>query len=337
MNRFLRRFRFRANRSELEAEIDVHLQMATADRQANGLSSEEARRQAQRDFGNIGLVKDVTREMWGLLWLERIGQDLKYALRQLRRSPAFAATIIGTLALGIGAATAMFTAVDHILLTPLPYPQAERLVEINVFGGNGEPAYVKLLNIGQWKEQSRSLEKIALYRLSAEREFLKGDESLLPIEVTQGSTNLFDTLGVKPHLGSGFQPEQLAQTSGRNKSLIVLSDAAWKNAYGADPRIVGKAVQINNSSYTIVGVMPAGFRFPLRGLPFIGDIPQAWVSFDATDQNLYEIVARLAPRVTANSVRAELDTVQKNASAEYAATAYLERPTSVRVLKYTAL
>jgi len=308
--------------------------MAAADKQANGMSTEEARRQAQHEFGNAALVKDVTREMWGWVWVEQIGEDVTYALRQIRRSPTFAATVIGTLALGIGAAAAMFTVVNHILLRPLPYHEADGLLEVNVFNGRGEPASVTSGNIAQWEEQSSTLQQIALYRQAAERDFLKGNDSSLSIQAIQGSANLFDTLGVRPRLGRGFQPEQSSLTSGRNANTIVLSDAAWEQAYGRDPEILGKVVKINNSSYTVVGVMAAGFRFPFRGIPFIGNIPQAWIPFDSNDHNLFEIIARLASGARAPSAEAELNTIQRHVASEYADTQYRERPTSIRVLKY---
>src|ERR1700761_5127750 len=125
MIRWVRWFRFRTNRSDLEAEMEAHLSMAAADKEANGMSAEEARRQAQHEFGNAALVKDVTREIWGWVWVEQIGEDVTYALRQIRRSPTFAATVVGTLALGIGSAATMFTVVNHILLRPLPYYEAD--------------------------------------------------------------------------------------------------------------------------------------------------------------------------------------------------------------------
>ena len=115
------RFGGEARKAELDAEIEAHVRMAAADRVAQGESESDARVAAEREMGNLPLAKDVTRETWGWVWLERLGQDFRYTLRQMRRSPGFAATVIGTLALGIGAAAAMFTVVDHVLLRALPY------------------------------------------------------------------------------------------------------------------------------------------------------------------------------------------------------------------------
>src|SRR5258707_605513 len=120
------RFGFGRRRRELQEEIDGHLRMAIAERVHRGETEEEARQDAIREFGNVPLVQDVTRATWGWTRLEQLGQDFQYALRQIRRSPAFAATVIGTLGLGIGAAAAMFTVVDHVLLQPTPYRDADR-------------------------------------------------------------------------------------------------------------------------------------------------------------------------------------------------------------------
>src|ERR1700728_5471270 len=123
---------FGPQKSDLDEEIATHLRMAIADRVARGESAEESRAAPEQEMGNLPLAKDVTREMWGWVRMERLVQDFKYALRQMRRSPGFAATVIGTLALGIGAAAAMFTVVDHVLLRPVSYRDAGRLVTILV-------------------------------------------------------------------------------------------------------------------------------------------------------------------------------------------------------------
>ncbi|HEY1994050.1 MAG TPA: permease prefix domain 1-containing protein, partial [Edaphobacter sp.] len=112
---------FAKRKAELDEEIRAHLQMDIQNRKDRGESPEQARAKAMREFGNIALIEDVTREAWGWVWLERLGHDLKYALRQLRRSPVFTLTVIATLTLGLGATAAMFTVVDRVLLRPLPY------------------------------------------------------------------------------------------------------------------------------------------------------------------------------------------------------------------------
>ncbi|MGC2496725.1 MAG: permease prefix domain 1-containing protein, partial [Acidobacteriaceae bacterium] len=134
MSFWRRIFGMDARKSELDEEIDAHRRMAMEDRRSRGQSEEDARAAVERELGNLPLAKDVTRDAWGWVWLERLLQDVRYALRQMKRSPGFAATVIGTLALGIGAATAMFTVVDHVLLRTLPYKDAKQLVVMSEHG-----------------------------------------------------------------------------------------------------------------------------------------------------------------------------------------------------------
>ena len=123
--------RFAKQKAELSEELRTHLQMAIAHRMERGEPEAEARRNAMREMGNVSLIQDVTREMWGGVWLERVLHDVRYALRQLRRAPGFAVTVVVTLALGLGAAVAMYTVVDRVLLRPLPYRDAGSLVQIS--------------------------------------------------------------------------------------------------------------------------------------------------------------------------------------------------------------
>jgi predicted permease len=324
----LRWLRFGAKRSDLEDEIAAHFRMAATDKEAAGVHAEEAQRQAHREFGNVALIKDVTRAMWGWLWLERIVQDLHYAFRQLRNAPAFSVTVMSTFALGIGAAMAMFTVVDHILLRPLPYSDAEHLITVDVFDQRGDSALVSAPNLAQWRERSRAIRSIARYRTQADRNFLQGNNFSMQVSVVEGGLDLFYTLGVKPRLGPGFPAAQSSPT-------IVLSDAAWQSAYGGDPAIIGKTLRINHSSFTVVGVMPAGFKFPFGGIPVFGDVPQAWVNFNSRDTNAFELLARLAPGATAASAQAEVNTIQQQLAPGYAGLEFRDRPSSVETRSYS--
>ncbi len=148
----------------MEEEIQAHLRMAAEGRRERGDSAEEARTAALREFGNIPLVEDATREVWGWAWLERLLQDLKYALKQLRNFPGFTCAVIGTLALGLGAAAAMFTAVDRVLLRPFPYEDPSRLLDIQEAGKGGATPYgAPVLDIEHWQERSRTLDGIAFF------------------------------------------------------------------------------------------------------------------------------------------------------------------------------
>jgi predicted permease len=310
-------FRFESRKSDLDAELRSHLEMAVADRIAAGESPEEARAAAQRELGNLPLIEDVTRAAWGWLWLESILQDVAYALRQFRRSPGFAASVIGTLALGIAAATAMFTVVDHVLLRPLPFRDADRLVAIEPSKGSSQShAGVPWLDIAQWQAQSHTVEQFALYGqfILAGRNFIQGYSDTFQVNGIFVSANLFNTLGVHPAIGRDFIAEPVTSTAGKNTGAVILSDSVWKAALGADPRIVGKSVTISNKSFTVVGVMPPGFDFPDDKSPMKIWTPVVLDQHDAVRDYMsprFSVVARLRPGVSIQTAGSEISTIQK--------------------------
>jgi predicted permease len=301
------------------------------------MAPEEARIAAMREFGNIPLVEDVTREIWGLLWLEWLGQDFLYSLRQIRRSPAFAATVIGTLALGIGAAAAMFTIVDHVLLRPVPYRDLGRLVVISESNGKGAAAWLApWQDIEEWMKQSRSFEQIAFSTGMFGRNYLEGRTAALKIQGEQISTNLFEVLGVQPALGRGFIPENPSFVAGKNAGTIVLSDAVWKEAFGGDPRILGQGVKINDAPYTVVGVMPPGFRYP-EGSAMAGEV---WTAIQLGEKDKvsrstnYQAIGRLRQGVSAKTAGAEMSLIQKRVAAGYTDPNVRQSRSAISIEKY---
>jgi predicted permease len=324
--KFARRwFAFDKRKAELDAELDAHLRMAIADRVASGESEPEARTAAQRELGNIALSKDVTREAWGWLFLERLGQDLRYALRQMRRSPGFASTVIGTLALGIGAAAAMFTVVDHVLLQPVNYRDARRLVLLDESDGKSSNGWgVPWLDLQQWIQQSHSFEQIAFssgLSLGGSRNYLEGPTSSFEVDGNLVSSNLFTLLGVQPELGRAFTLEAPRYGATQNAGLLVLSDAVWRQAYGADKSVLGRSVKINASSFTIIGVMPPGFKYPATATLDA----QVWAAVQLGDHDKgrdynserFGVVARLRPGVPLAKASAEMQTIQKRVVTAY--------------------
>src|ERR1035441_2429330 len=313
---------FWRRKREIAEELEAHLRMATQEFIERGMKPEEARASAIREFGNVPLVEDIATEMWGWLWVDRLLQDLRYAVRQMRRSPGFAATVIGTLALGIGAAAAMFTVVDHVLLRPLPYRDAGRLVAIQEHGTkdpgrSGAP----WLDIEQWMVRSRSFSQIAFFNGMPGRNFLEASNGGgMQISAETVSPDLFATLGVSPSLGRDFVEEPAGSAVGKDADTVILSDAAWKAAYGGDLGILGKNVKINNKAYLVVGVMPPGIE-----IPFGPSFPQVWTTITLGDEDKtrfynspdYSVIARFGPGVSIKTAQAEMSTIQKSIAPAY--------------------
>ena len=234
---------------ELEQELQSHLQMAVSDGIDRGASTAEAAHSARREFGNVALVEQVTRDQWGWLWLEEFLQDLRFGARMLRKTPGFTVVAVLTLALGIGANTAIYSLVNGILLRPLPYYQPDQLVQVTGFYPKGAFAAMR--------EQIHSMD-VAAYAEGYEFN-LTGAGAPVRLSGTLVSADLFAVLGAQPESGRIFRRgEDLA---GQN-NFVVLSHALWQQRFASDPSIVGCWIRLEGVQRQIVGVMPADFRFP---------------------------------------------------------------------------
>jgi predicted permease len=333
-------FRHRDRNQELDAEIAAHLAMAAADKRDRGANAETAQRQAQHEFGNAALVKDVTREAWGWLWIERLRQDLRYTLRQMRKSPGFAAAVIGTLSLGIAAATTMFTVVGRVLLRPLPYPHPSQLVELREGDSANHDIWfgVPYLDLAAWRAQSRSLDQIAFFQAANGRSFLGKPGESIEASFAQVSANFFGTLGVRPQIGPGLSaaPETFAGSPDANS--LVISDSAWRTLFAADPAIIGKSAQVNGKSYNIVGVMPRGFAYPYDRSHVQAWAPVSLGPFDRVrDKNnftTYAVLARLRPGISPTAALAELNTLQKQVVKGYTDANQRANASHIQVVRY---
>src|SRR5947209_3978430 len=229
---------------ELDEEIRSHFRMAIEERIQSGENPREAEKNVRREFGNELHVREVTRDMWGWTALERMGQDLKYALRQMRRSPGFTAVALITLALGLGATTTIFSIVNGVLLQPLKYRQAEQLY----MAENIPPAAAGLTrnfpvnarHFHEWRTHCRSCQDVALFQGANLTLVGAGEPVRLPaLEV---SYNFFRTLGVQPAIGRDF----LANEEGAgNAGEVLLTDGLWRSRFGGDRSMVGRRIQIN--------------------------------------------------------------------------------------------
>jgi predicted permease len=245
---------------DLERELRSDLELEAAEQAENGLSAEQARYAARRVFGNTTLVKEEVREVWGWTRWDILIQDVRYSLRMLRKSPGFAATAILTLALGIGASTAVFTVVDSIVLKPLTYRDSGNLVVAweRVRFLSSDPVGPNPRHVDLWRKRATSFGGLTLLRQGASGLTL-GTEHPHMVGTVSSFPNLFEVLQVGPLLGRGFLPED--GVKGRD-NVAILTYPLWQSWFGGDPNVVGKTIRLGDIPRQVIGVLPAGFHFP---------------------------------------------------------------------------
>jgi putative ABC transport system permease protein len=242
---------------DLEQDIREHIETETQDNITRGMSPDEAHYAAMRKFGNVSRVQEETRDVWSFVWLEQLWQDVRYGLRMLSKSPGFTAVAVLTLALGIGANTAIFSLVDGILLRPLPYTRADQIVHLSwQVKGNAIPNFTAA-EFEFWRDHGSAFAAIAGTRDVANRELEFGTTTqwVRTLSVTDG---FLEVLGVNPQLGRGFVREE---TWPNGTYGAILTDKLWRSIFGADAAIVGKQIVLDNQTYTVVGVLPSGYEF----------------------------------------------------------------------------
>lgn len=248
--------RGRLNR-ELEEEMQFHLAKKAETNRDDGMDDQEARYAARRQFGNETVLREKAREEWGWMTVERIVQDLRYAVRTLRKTPGFTMVVILTLALGIGVNTAIFSLVDRLILRPLPYPESERLVTLYFRNGWFPSPYSSLSypDYVYYRDNNEVFSGLAAYDDVTVYLTLGAEDEAIPSEIVTG--NYFDVLGVRPVLGRTFLPEEDV-APGRNPAVMI-STELWEQRFGADPAILGRQITVNRRQFTVVGVVPQGF------------------------------------------------------------------------------
>ncbi|HEX5085632.1 MAG TPA: ABC transporter permease, partial [Blastocatellia bacterium] len=246
---------------ELEEEMRFHLKMKAEENLAAGISPEEARYAARRQFGNQTLFQEVSRDMWGFRTLEALAKDLRYGLRMMIKNPGFTWVAVITLALGIGANTAIFSVVNSVLLRPLPYPNAERLMTIweDHRARNGpEREWTSPPGFEDWRDQAKSFDHVVAFQFW--QTTLTGQGEPERLTGAQVSHDTFAMLGVAPALGRSFRPEEDRPGV---ESVVIISHGLWRKRFGADPSLVGRRILLNGEGRVVIGVMPAGFKFPI--------------------------------------------------------------------------
>jgi predicted permease len=309
-----------AREAEVVEELAQHLEDRYEQARGGGATEEEARAAALRELNGSELMAqelrrverparhetEVTRAKGRVKVLGDLWQDLRYGLRVLAKNPGFTLVAVVTLALGIGANSAIFSVVNTVLLRPLPYKDPERLVMIwedasKLGFPRDTPAAA---NFVDWREQNRVFEGMSAI---AEESFnLTGAGEPERIDGRRVSANLFALLGVEPRLGRAFLPEEDSPGAGR---VVVMSHALWQRRFGSDEKVLGKAITLNGESYTVVGVMPQGFQFPSREDELW--VPIAFTPQEAANRGRHylQVVARLKPGVGVGQAQAEMSNI----------------------------
>ena len=293
---------------DLNEEIRAHLEMATRDRIARGESPQDAARNARREFGDVTTVREVTGDMWSGQAFERLAQDVRWAVRSVTRAPGFALVAILTLALGIGANTAIFSVLNGVLLEPLPYPHSNELIYITsqfpTLGFDQFP--VDAAEYLEFRERNRSFSDVGAYFTNAVNIGAVGQP---PARLNSGiaTASLFHTLGVTPRLGRAFTEEETLPNAA---PVAILSSELWQSAFAGDPAIIGKQVDVNAVKTEVVGVMPPGFDVHDQNV-------KIWLplTLDPAQRQQYRgghfllLIGRLAPGLTLGRAKTELQTM----------------------------
>lgn len=316
--RWWRLFRHEDREREIDREIESHLELEVEDQRESGVPHDEARYAARKMLGNVTRVKEDTRATWDWAWLETIWQDLRYAMRMLRKNPAFTAAVVLTLALGIGANTAIFSVCNAVLLKPLPYSNPDRIVMLWE-QQKGELGPVAPANFVDWREQARSFREVAAIQFP--NFILTGKGEPARLRGAAVSASFFSLFGIRFTLGRNFLEEE--DQPGRDH-VVILSYRTWRERFGAQPDIAGKPVTLNDTSYTVVGVLPPDFQFASKASDF-----QAQNQFDvwvplalklgkhSRGTHPLRVFARLKPGVALSQAQADLNVVAANLARLY--------------------
>ncbi|HEV2174417.1 MAG TPA: ABC transporter permease, partial [Nitrospira sp.] len=276
-----------------------------------GLPEEEAHRKARIDLGRPASQNEKYREAIGLRLFDELRGDLRYGLRALRRSPGFTATAVLTLALGIGANSAIFSFVDAVLLKPLPYPHPEQIVSVWEKTPTGTLNYISTMNFLDWSRQNRSFEFLSA--VARDTVTLTGTDRPQEINVERVSAPYFNVLGVDAMLGRTFTA---GEDQFGNDQEVVLSNRTWQSLFGGDPNVVGRKITLDEKSYTVIGILPADSTFDRTWA--VMWLPLAFRPADMTrNYHWLTAVARLEPGVTLRQARAQMESIGANIATLY--------------------
>src|SRR5216684_2521670 len=298
----------RAN-SEFAQELEEHLAMLTEENVRRGMGPKEAARAARMRLGGVTQLAETNRELKGLPVLETILQDTRYALRMLRKNPGFTAVVVITLALGIGANTAIFSVVYAVLLKPLPYAHPEQLV--TMFQAKPQEGVTgtgwSYTNFAELREQNHVFSEMAGSQFHQLTLTGRGEPSVVNASVV--TPELFSVFGEKPLAGRVFFSDDGKPGA---PPVVILSENLWRGSFGADPSLIGSSINLDKRSYTVIGIMPSAFRFPQLTereqlwIPLVQDpLFGSWM--ERRGGHWLQVTGRLKPGVSVTQAQTELD------------------------------
>src|SRR5882762_6641868 len=298
-------------RKELEKEFDrelrFHIEELTQKNIAAGMSPDEAHRQAMLEFGGKEQMTEQLREVHQIPVLETLAMNLRFASRLIRKSPVFSAVVILTLALGIGANSAVFSAIDAVLLKPLPFPHGDELMLLRQYNPKEKSpqTFVAPVRLEDWNRMNSTFQSISGYYLEDDSEI----SGVLPEKLAHAmvAPRFLQVLGVSPVLGRDFAPEE--ERFGGPRAVLI-SYRLWQRRFGGDPNVLGKSLRFDKYSLPIVGVAPAAFAFPDRSIDMWSPVPLDAPYAQSRENTWYTVIGRLKPAVDVEKARADISRVQ---------------------------
>ena len=305
-------FRSRRVEDDIKRELSFHLAERIDDLESQGMSRRDATRRARRLFGSYALQEERTRDMDVAGWLDELLRNIRLSVRMLRKAPAFTVTVVVILGLGIGASSAIFSAVDAVLLKPLPFPDSDQLMLLSQSNNKDDNTSVASTRLEDWNRLNSTFQAISGYYSEDESE-TSGE---LPERLKRVFTppRFLQVLGVGPAVGRDFAPDE--ERFG-GPPAVLISDRLWRQRFGANPEVIGKSLRIGSRSVPIIGVMPAGFLFPDRDVDLWSPSPVDAPYAQDRRSTWYTVIGRLKPGVSVGEARADLSAVQADLGRTY--------------------
>ena len=297
---------------EIDREFRFHVTERADELRAGGMSEGEADRNARIQFGNPAVQMGRTRDMDVAAWLDGTLRNVRLALRSLAKTPGFTATVVLTLALAIGANSAVFSAIDAVLLRPLPFPDADRLMRLDQRNPKNPEALVAPVRLVDWSQLNSTFQAISGYYTEDSSE-LSGE---LPEKTKRAlvARRFLEVLGVSPALGRGFHPDE--ERFG-GPGAVLISDRFWRRRFNSDPSAIGKRLRFGQSSFAIVGIMPASFLFPDRDVDVWASSPMDGPFAQRRELTWFNVIGRLKPDVTVAQGRENMSAVQADLGRQF--------------------